>query len=272
MRGRDWWENPDAESYYFIGKDNIPFHAVYWPALLMGYGGLNLPTDVPANQFITFRGEKGSASRGVGRSISWYIDHFEPDALRYAVAISFPETNDTDISDDDMIRRVNDELVATWGNLVNRVVAMTGRYFDGVVQEAVDVDETDETLLASVDETLAEVGQLISEVKLRAGLQRAMTGAQTVNVYLNDREPWKTAKTDLVRTGTTLSVAIDAIAGIAVALYPYLPFTTVRLLEACSVEMGEHGPSWDRPSIPAGTHLGEVGPLYAKMEPFAEDE
>jgi methionyl-tRNA synthetase len=99
-----------------------------------------------------------------------------------------------------------------------------------------------------------------------------MAGAQTVNVYLNDREPWKTAKTDLVRTGTTLGVAINAIVGIAVALYPYLPFTTVRLLEACSVEMGAHGPSWGRPSIPAGTQLGEVGPLYAKMEPFAEDE
>jgi methionyl-tRNA synthetase len=99
-----------------------------------------------------------------------------------------------------------------------------------------------------------------------------MAGAQTVNAYLNEREPWKTAKTDLVRTGTTLSVALNAIAGIAVALYPYLPFTTVRLLAACSVEMGEHGPSWGRPSIPAGTVLGEVGPLYAKMEPFAEDE
>ena len=269
---KDWWENPDAESYYFIGKDNIPFHAVYWPALLMGYGGLNLPTDVPANQFITFGGEKGSASRGVGRSISWYTDHFEPDSLRYAVAINFPETNDTDMSEDGMVRRVNDELVATWGNLVNRVVSMTGRYFDGVVQERAALDPQDEALLASADETLEEVGQLISEVKLRGGLQRAMIGAQTVNAYLNEREPWKTAKSDLDRTGTTLAVAIDAIAGIAVALYPYLPFTTVQLLEALSVEMGERGPSWSRPSIPAGTKLGELGPLYAKMEPFEDDD
>ncbi len=269
---KDWWENPDAESYYFIGKDNIPFHAVYWPALLMGYGGLDLPTDVPANQFITFRGEKGSASRGVGRSISWYIDRFEPDALRYAVAINFPENNDTDISDEDMIRRVNDELVATWGNLVNRVVSMTGRYFDGVVQEQVDLDEHDEALLASVDETLSEVGDLITGVKLRAGLQRAMVGAQAVNVYLSEREPWKTAKTDLARTGTTLAVAVEAIAGTAVALYPYLPFTTVEVLEAFSVPMGEHGPSWGLPEVPAGTRIGELGPLYAKMEPFGEDE
>lgn len=269
---KDWWENPEAESYYFVGKDNIPFHAVYWPALLMGYGGLNLPTDVPANQFITFRGEQGSASRGIGRSISWYIDHFEPDALRYAVAINFPENNDTDLSDEDLIRRVNDELVATWGNLVNRVAAMTGRYFDGVIQEQVDLDEQDDALIASVDETLAEVGELISDVKLRAGLKRAMAGAQAVNVYLNEREPWKTSKTDTPRTGTTLSVATDAIAGIAVALYPYLPFTTVKLLETCSVPMGEHGPSWERPTVPAGTRLGELGPMYTKMEPFPDDE
>jgi methionyl-tRNA synthetase len=237
----------------------------------MGYGGLDLPTDVPANQFITFKGEKGSASRGVGRSISWYIDHFEVDALRYAVAINFPENNDTDISDEDMIRRVNDELVATWGNLVNRVVSMTGRYFDGAVQERIGLDEEDGTLIASVDETLVEVGELIEAVKLRAGLQRAMAGAQAVNVYLNDREPWKTAKTDLVRTGTTLAVALEAIAGIAVALSPYLPFTTAKVLEACSVPAGADGPSWNRPMIPAGTRLGELGPLYSKMEPFGED-
>ncbi len=99
-----------------------------------------------------------------------------------------------------------------------------------------------------------------------------MIGAQMVNAYLNEREPWKTAKTDLDRTGTTLSVAIEAIAGIAVALYPYLPFTTVKLFDAFSVEMGEHGPSWGRPSISVGTKLGELGPLYAKMEPFAQDE
>jgi len=126
--------------------------------------------------------------------------------------------------------------------------------------------------LEAVDETLSAVGALITGVKLRAGLQRAMAGAQAVNAYLNDQEPWKTAKTDLVRTGTTLSVATDAIAGIAVALSPYLPFTTVRVLEACSVEMGEHGPSWKRPEVPARTRLGDLGPLYAKMEPFGEDE
>ena len=267
-----WWKDPDAESYYFVGKDNIPFHAVYWPALLMGYGGLNLPTDVPANQFVTFGGEQASASRGIGRSIGWYTDRFEPDALRYAVAINFPETSDTEITLDEMVKRVNEELVATWGNLVNRVLSMTGRYFDGVLPASVDPDELDRRLLADIDATVDEVGELIGEVKLRGGLQRAMAGAQAVNVYLNERAPWKTAEDDPERTGTTLNVAANAIAGVAIALYPYLPFTTTRLLTALGVELDDGGVRWMRPEIDAGTKLETLEPLYAKMEPIDEEE
>ncbi len=269
---KEWWTNPDAESYYFVGKDNIPFHAVYWPALLMGYGGLNLPTDVPANQYVTFGGEQASASRGIGRSIGWYTERFEPDALRYGVAINLPENSDTEISLDELVKRVNEELVATWGNLVNRVVSMTGRYFDGVVPPADGLDAADEALLAEADAALVEVGDLIGAVKLRAGLQRAMAGAQAVNAYLNERQPWKTADDDPERTATTLNVALNAIAGVAVALYPYLPFTTVKLLETLGVEVGAQGPAWKRPTVAAGTAVEDLGPLYAKMEPFDEEE
>jgi methionyl-tRNA synthetase len=269
---KGWWEDPEAETYYFIGKDNIPFHAVYWPALLMGYGGLNLPTDVPANQFVNFGGEQASVSRGIGRSIGWYTERFEPDALRYAVAINFPETSDTEITVDDLVKRVNEELVATWGNLVNRVASMIERYFAGVVPPAAGLEAIDEALLADTDATLEEVGALIGEIKLRAGLQRAMAGAQAANVYLNERAPWKTASDDLERTGTTLNVALNAIAGLAVALYPYVPFTTTELLEAIGVQLGDSGPAWERPQIAAGTKLADLGPLYAKMEPIDEEE
>jgi methionyl-tRNA synthetase len=265
-----WWEDPSAESYYFIGKDNVPFHAVYWPALLMGYGGLNLPTDVPANQYVTFGGEKGSASRGVGRSIGWYADRLEPDALRYAVASVFPEHNDTDLSDEEIVRRINEELVATWGNLVNRVVSMTHRYFEGVVPEPGPLDERDEQLLADADATLAETGELLAAVKLRAGLQRAMQGAQSVNAYLNEREPWKTAKGDLRRTATTLWVALSAIAGIAATLAPYLPFTSREVLTGLGVGVPEAGPLWRRADVAAGTVLAEPKPLFSKVEALAE--
>ena len=226
---RMWWEDPEAESYYFVGKDNIPFHTVIWPAMLLGYGGLNLPTDVPANQYITFKGAKASKSKGVGRSIGWYAERLQPDALRYAIASVLPEQNDTDLSDDEIIRRINDELVATWGNLVNRVLSLTSANFDGKVPNPDELTGEDQTLLASVDEALLAVASHIEAVELRAGLRAAMDAATEVNVYLNANAPWKVVKEDPKRAETILWTAIQAIAGIRVALSPYLPFTTPKV-------------------------------------------
>ncbi len=260
---KPWWTDPEAESYYFVGKDNIPFHAVYWPALLMGHGGLNLPTDVPANQFVTFKGEKASKSRGVGRPLPWYLEHFEPDALRYALAANLPETNDFDLTEAELVRRVNDELVATWGNLVNRVTAMTHRYFDGIAPSAAAADATDRELLDTVGAGIEAAGEEIEAVRLKAGLARAMSLAHAANGYLTSREPWKTAKSDMERTGVTLAVALNAIAGIAVALRPYLPFTTPRVFAALGITEEPH---WHPAVVPAGTQLGPVEPLFAKVE------
>jgi methionyl-tRNA synthetase len=261
-----WWEDPDAEAYYFVGKDNIPFHAIYWPALIMGYGGLNLPTDVPANQYITFGGAKASKSRGVGRPLGWYLDYFEADALRYALAQALPESNDSDISDDEIVRRVNEELVATWGNLVNRVVSMTNRYFDDIVPERGTLTELDESAMQGRLNTLDEVSDLLYGVKLRAGIARAMAGAQEANVYLNDLAPWTTSKTDMARTGTTLWVALQMIAANAVALSPYLPGTSRRVLEALGLAVEGRAPKWEAPKVAPGSKLLELGPLFAKVD------
>jgi methionyl-tRNA synthetase len=266
---RHWWEDPAAESYYFVGKDNIPFHTVIWPAMLMGYGGLNLPTDVPANQYITFKGAKASKSRGVGHSVLWYADRLEPDALRYAIGAILPEQSDTDLSDEQIIARVNEELVATWGNLVNRVLSMTDRYFEGTVPAAETLSERDEGLIATVDAALDTVAGHIEQVELRAGLRAAMDAAGEVNAYLNLEAPWQAVKIDPERAGTTLWVAIQAISGIRTALYPYLPHTTGALGEMLGIgpELG----SWSRPEVPGGTRLGTVAPLFAKLEPDALD-
>jgi methionyl-tRNA synthetase len=261
-----WWEDPDAESYYFIGKDNIVFHAVIWPCQLMGYEGLNLPTNVPANQFITFKGEKGSASRGIGRSISWYTERLEPDALRYALAASLPEQNDTDLSDDEIVRRINEELVATWGNLVNRVLTLTARNFGGVVPTQGALSADDQELLDGIDRLLEEEAELIERVELRAGLRAAMQGAQAVNGYLNAQEPWKVLKENPLRAGTILSVALSAIAGLGVAFSPYMPFTAARLHEILGIPDEAGGVGWKRPNVPAGAPLGEVAPLFRKLE------
>jgi methionyl-tRNA synthetase len=265
-----WWEDPAAESFYFVGKDNIPFHTVIWPAMLMGYGGLNLPTDVPANQYITFKGQKASKSAGVGKSMGWYAERLQPDALRYAIASVLPEQNDTDISDADIIRRVNEELVATWGNLVNRVLSLSDRNFDGKVPEPGELTPTDEALIASVDKALETAAGHIEAVELRAGLRAAMDAAAEVNAYLNAEEPWKTVKVDPARAATVLWTAIQAISGIRVGLTPYLPFSSAPLGEMLGI--GAEVAEWQRPDVPGGTELGAISPLFIKLEPNALDE
>lgn len=265
---RDWWQNPDAASYYFVGKDNIPFHTVIWPAMLLGYGEHNLPTDVPANQYVTFKGARASKSRGVGRAIGWYAERVEPDALRYAVASVLPETNDTDLSDDDIIRRVNEELVSTWGNLVNRVLTITARNFDGRVPDPGPLTPADQEIVDSADRALASTGELIEKVELRAALRAAMEGAGVVNAYLNATEPWKLVKTDLTRAGTVLWTAVQAIAGLGVAFSPFLPFTSEHLRTMLGVKSAD----WNRPPVPGGTVLGEIAPLFAKLPDEVFDE
>ncbi len=258
-----WWTNPDAESYYFVGKDNIPFHAVYWPALLMGHGGLDLPTNVPANQYVTFGGAKASKSRGVGRSLDWYLERLEPDALRFALASVLPEQNDTDLFDDEIVRRVNDELVATWGNLVNRVLNLVVRNFDGRVPVPAEIIPGDQALLNQVDEGLVEEAAHIEAVELRAGLRSAMEAAAAVNVYLNATEPWKLVKSNPERAATVLWVAIQAVAGVRAAFAPYLPFSTRTLGDTLGLGDVE---AWERPQVGAGSLLGDVSPLFTKLD------
>lgn len=261
---RNWWEDPDAESFYFVGKDNIPFHTVIWPAMLMGYEGLNLPTNVPANQYITFKGAKASKSKGIGRSIGWYAERLQPDALRYAIASVLPEQNDTDLTDQDIIGRVNEELVATWGNLVNRVLSMSARNFDGKVPEPGDLTDEDQTILDMGPQTLEKVATHIEAVELRAGMRTAMDAAGEVNAYLNATEPWRVLKEDMNRGGTILWTAIQAISAIRIGLSPYLPFSTIEIGEVLGI--GGTVESWEAPIVAGGTSLGEVKPLFRKLD------
>ena len=260
-----WWEDPDAESYYFIGKDNIPFHAVIWPAMLMGYGGLNLPTDVPANQYVTFRQEKASSSRGIGRSVGWYADRIQPDALRYALSSAMPEQNDTDFSESELIRRVNDELVATWGNLVHRVLSMAHNWYGGAMPRPSSPTGEDRALLAEIDTALEEAAGMLEGVELRAGLRRAMEGAQAVNVYLNAQAPWLVRKEQPERAETVIHTALDAIGGLKVAFSPYLPFSSAKLHQM----MGQPGSltdrGWSRPEL-ANATLESPHPLFTKLD------
>ena len=233
--------------------------------MLMGHGGLNLPTDVPANQYITFKGAKASKSMGVGRSIGWYAERLQPDALRYAIASVLPEQNDTDLSDEEILRRVNDELVATWGNLVNRVLSMSAANFEGRVPEPGEVTDSDRAILALGPATLERTASHIERVELRAGLRAAMEGAATVNAYLNAEAPWRTVKEDRERAATILWTAVQAISALRVALTPYLPFSASAIGEMLGI--GPEVEGWSAPEVRGGTPLGEVGPVFTKLKP-----
>lgn len=257
---RRWWENDESRHVYFIGKDNIPFHCLFWPAQLIGAGNLHLPDDVPANQYVTFKGGKASASRGVGLTIDEGLALFEPDGLRYALAANFPEQADTEVSIESVARRINEELVANWGNLVNRVLSMLHAHH-GAQPTATNRSAEDCALLKTIDETLVACDQHLERVELRAALRVAMSGAQAINAYLNATEPWKLAKTDTERSATVLATALEAINGVRVGFAPFLPFSTARLAEILGPING-----WSRQPVPAGIAIPKPEPLFAKVD------
>ncbi len=263
---RAWWEDPEARGYYFIGKDNIPFHTIIWPAILMGYRGLNLPYDVPANQYVTFKGEKASKSEGVGESVLTYLERYQPDAIRYALAANLPENSDTDLTEAEIVRRNNDELVATWGNLVNRVLAMTHKNFDGIVPHPGPLDGRDRDLLDKSEEMLKRAHGQLEAVHLKGALQTAMTLAQEANAYLSETAPWKTAKTDPERTGTSLYVALCVINALKVALYPFLPFSSQKVHEYLGLPGAIADARWAAERLAPGTRLQQPEPLFKKID------
>ena len=266
-RWKHWWHNDDARHVYFIGKDNIPFHALFWPAQLMGVadrmdgGELRLPDDIPANQYVTFKGGKASASRGIGLTIDEGLERFQPDALRYALAAAFPEQADTEISEEQIGARINEELVATWGNLVNRVLSMVNVNCDGAIPAPGPLVPDDEELLAGIDRYLGRSAEQFEAVQLRAALRTGMDAAQSVNQYLTAAEPWKLVKSDPERARTVLHTALSAINGVRVMLAPYLPFSAARLDEILGETDG-----WRRPELEVGRPIDKPTPLFRKVE------
>ena len=259
---KDWWTNEDAESYYFIGKDNVPFHAVIWPSILLGYEGLNLPTNVPANQYILVKGEKASASRGVGKSLDEYLNEWNPDSLRYALASVLPEQSDSEISEDEMIRRNNEELVAAWGNLVQRVFKQIQNNFEKLNNIGSE-EELDIKLLESVTNSYEQIGNQIEKVELKSALQESMKVVSTVNVYLNETEPWKVIKEDADRAYRILHTSLIAIDSCANLLYPFMPTTSNKVKNAIPRETNN---DWGVNKIKTGAELKEIGLLFKKFD------
>ena len=270
-----WWElqpdgTPPGRAYYFVGKDNIPFHAIIWPAMLMGYGGLALPHDVPANEYVTLGGQKISSSRThTTDRLPWlheFLELFDADALRYVLTINAPESRDTDFSWDEFQRRNNDELVATYGNAVHRLLRFIGSRFEGVVPEPAELTEIDQTLLDAVERAFPDVGAAIAACHFRDALSTVMALAHRLNRYLEETKPWETIKTDRVRAGTALWTAAQAVAGLNVLTAPFLPFSAQRLWEYLGEEGHITASPWRSPRIPAGRNVAAHAPLFRKLD------
>jgi methionyl-tRNA synthetase len=237
LRGQEgeweqWWKGDDSKAFYFIGKDNIPFHSVIWPIELMAYDdSLKLPYDVPANQFLNIDGEKLSTSRGLAVWLLDVLDAIDADAIRYYIASILPETKDANFSWEEMVARNNGELVAAWGNLVNRVLGFAHGRYDGLVPQPGELDERDLELLKRIEDGFAVVANHYSKVHLRDALKEAFSLARDVNKYLDDKAPWTVFKTDKKSAGTSVYVAMRAIDSLKILLSPVLPETCQKIHE-----------------------------------------
>lgn len=261
-----WWQDPAAKSYYFIGKDNITFHTIIWPGLLYAYGGLNLPYDVPANQYVNIAGAKTSTSRNWAVWIPDYLSRYDPDPLRYYLAAAMPETQDSEFTWSEYVRRNNDELVATWGNLVNRTLTFTYRNFDGRIPEPGELTEPDRALLARAEQALAVVGEQLRWCHFRAALGAAMEMAREANQYLEQTAPWKTLKEDRPAAARALYTVIAVIGALRTAFYPFLPFTSAKLHGFLGDEGTIEGRGWQFSLPVAGQVLQQPAPLFKKLD------
>jgi len=301
---RSWWQENGARSYYFIGKDNIPFHAIIWPAQLIGIGTeldqilgsaeprpLILPYDVPANEFMNIEAQKISGSRNWAVWANDFLTRYDPDALRYYLTVSMPESKDTDWDWDDFFHRNNDELVATWGNLANRVLSFAYKHWQGVIPEPGELTTLDEDLLREIEDGFKTVGAELEAVHLRAALAEAMRLASEVNRYLDITAPWQMVKTDKTAAGRAIYTALKAIDSLKILFAPFLPFTCDRLhgflgyegslfgrqsTETVKDSLGEHTVlrydhtgatgSWEPSQMRPGQNFLQPQPLFRKLE------
>ena len=301
---RNWWKQPNAKTLYFIGKDNIPFHAIIWPAELAGADGefdeifgceekddFVLPYDVPANEFLNLEGKKLSGSR------NWVVNgldaltRFDPDPLRYYLTSVMPETRDTDWDWEEFYHHNNDELVATWGNLANRVLSFAYKHWEGVVPDPGDLTDKDKELLAQVEKGFDTVGAEIEAVHLRSALSEGIRLASEVNKYLDDTAPWFTIKSDKAEAGRAIFVAMKAIDSLKMLLSPFLPFTCERLhkflgypdqlfgvqyTRSIQDAVGEHtallydpekaSGRWQPSELKPGARFNQPEPLFKKLD------
>lgn len=267
-RWKEYWCGEDTKYVAFIGKDNIVFHCLMFPAMIMARGDYVLPDNVPANEFLNLEGKKFSKSQNWSIELKEFLDEYPADPLRYTLAMNMPETRDSDFYWKDFQARNNNELADILGNFVNRTAHFTEKHFDGAVPEPGSLDAADEAFLAEFAKTADIVAAQYERYRFRDGVVSTMNLARAANKYFNDREPWKTIKNDPAACAATLYCSLQAIYALSVFIEPVLPFTAEKLRAFLSLPT-DAPVRWDAPAeyrLPAGHKLGEKSLLFAKIE------
>ena len=263
-----WWKDPETRLLHFIGKDNIVFHCIVFPAMLKAEGSYILPDNVPSNEFLNLEGDKISTSRNWAVWLHEYLADFpgKQDVLRYVLTANAPETKDNDFTWKDFQARNNNELVAVYGNFVNRAMVLTQKYFDGRVPAQGELTDYDKETLKEFADVKAEVEKLLDVFKFRDAQKEAMNLARIGNKYLADTEPWKLAKTDMERVGTILNISLQLVANLAIAFDPFLPFSSEKLRKMLNMDTFEWSELGRDNLLPVGHQLNKPELLFEKIE------
>ena len=262
-----WWKDPKAKHYYFLAKDNIPFHSLIWPSILMGYDeSLNLPYDIPANEYLCLQGEQFSKSRGVGIWVPDILKQFDADTIRYYLSINMPENKDANWNWADFIAKNNDELVGTYGNFIHRVLSFTYKNY-GHIPKKGSLTASDKETFKEIEKTYKIVGESIEKCEFKKGLRAVMNLAQYGNVYFDHEKPWSLIKTDKERCGTVLYVCLQISQALAVYMAPYLPFSSNMLWKLLGHPGSIDGVNWDDAlsELQEEALLQNPSPLFKKL-------
>jgi len=264
---QEWWKNNDAKHYYFLAKDNIPFHSIIWPSILMGYDSkMQLPYDIPANEYLRIQGEQFSKSKGTGVWVPDIVKTFDVDAIRYYLSMNMPENKDSNWDWKDFVIKNNDELVGTYGNFIHRVISFTHKNY-GCIPEHGEFDETDEALLHQIEQTVELVRQSLQQCKFKQGLKQIMSLAKQGNVYFNEKEPWKKIKSDKSGCATTLHICLRLVNALTVLFASYLPFSSDNIWNMIGNPGSVHQAQWNDALKPikTGFKLSKPKPLFKKL-------
>jgi methionyl-tRNA synthetase len=268
---RDFWTG-EAKVYNFIGKDNIIFHTIIWPAMLMGVGGLNLPYDVPANEFLNLESRKFSKSHNWAVYLPDYLSRYSPEPLRYLLSINMPETGDTDFSWSEFVRRNNDELVATYGNLAHRVLTFTYRNYNGEIPQPGELDARSKEIIALAHDTLKAMDDHLYNCHFKEAIRAAMSLAQAANRYLDEKSPWKVIKQDRTAAATALYTTICVLTALRTAMSPFLPASSEKLNEYLGFTQPVQSFGWKLELPEPGQKLMAPQPLFVKLDDKVAEE